>query len=71
MADAIQQVRMLRWMLMDALRHAEAIATRCTEASEGTDEMFLFDAARKAIGDFCEKDEAMKALSRAAVSDRL
>lgn len=56
---------------MDALRHAEGIAARCAEATEGTDAVFVFEGARKAISNFSHKDSAMVALASAAVRERL
>jgi hypothetical protein len=63
------RVRMLRWMLMDALRHASGVAARCQEATEGNGETLLFEDARRAIVQFADSHPAMRALSEASVRD--
>ena len=64
-----RQVRMLRWVLMDALRHASGVASRLAEMTEGTDATAMFHDARKAIVEFSDEHPAMKALASAAVRD--
>ena len=59
-------VRLWRGALNDALRHAIAIATRGQEATEGTPDIFLFDAAARAIADL-QGHPAMVALAGASV----
>ena len=56
----------LRWMLIDSLTHAIAIASRCVEASGGTEDIFLFEAARSAIFELRDDNPAMKALMKAS-----
>ena len=68
---ALPVLRSLRWLLVDAVTHASHVAARASEATEGTEEMILFDAARKAISDFCAEHPAMKALTRAALKGYL
>lgn len=65
-----RQIRICRWLLMDALRHASGVAARLSEATEGTDAMMLFEDARKAIEAFAQEHPAMVALSNAAVEPR-
>jgi len=58
------------WILRDALTHAAHVAARAQEATEGCDSTLLFDAARKAIGEFRDDHPAMRALATAAVKNR-
>ena len=60
-------IRTFRAALIDALDHARNIAARGSEATEGTPDIFLFEAVRTAIANFTSDDPAMKALASAAV----
>ena len=63
----MDQTHNYRWILMDALRHAGSVARRAQEATEGTDNTFLFDAAAGAIAEFADQHPAMRALATAAL----
>ena len=62
--------RFQRWLLLDALTHAMNMAARLQDATEGTDDTFLFNEARVAIRSFCDDHPAMKALAAVAIRGR-
>lgn len=65
--EADRKLRAFRWLLMDALDHARAVAMRSQEATEGTPDTLLFEAARAAIHNFAHEHPTMQALASAAV----
>lgn len=65
--DAQRQLKHQRWLLVDALTYAMGVAARLQEATEGTPDTLLFDAARAAIGQLRDDHPAMKALTIASV----
>lgn len=57
-----QRIRHLYWMVTDAMRHAEALASRACEATEGTDAMLAFEQLRQAMAVFQAEAPALNAI---------
>jgi hypothetical protein len=58
---ARQHARQLYHMVMDSLRHAESLASRASEAMEGTPAVFAFAEMRGAIAQFRDTSPTMRA----------
>jgi len=61
------EIHHLRWMVLDALRHAITCARRSEEATEGTEATFLFREVAEAIARFADENPAMKNLTTASL----